>query len=393
MNDLFQKLLEVSRLTRSGNLAKATSEIQQALMHGLASTNRRDEPPAAPSLKSRLRLLDVLPGKRRKGPTAAATGIDSPFPSPHVGARFSAGTYSAAVGTRQYKLFEPSAAADLRPLPLVLMLHGCTQDPDDFASGTRMNALAEENGFWVLYPAQAPRSNVSKCWNWFVPDDQRRGQGEPELLAGMTRQVMAGHRIDPDRVYVAGLSAGGAMAAILGHEYPDLFAAVGVHSGLPPGAAHDVASAFSAMQNGVASSTAKTVATSSSPRRALSPPTIAFHGDRDNTVHPSNGERVIDAAIDADSTIIEQQSTESRAATQDAAGVAPARRFTRTVYTGPHANSPSRAELWVVHGAGHAWSGGSHAGTYTDPSGPDATREMFRFFLEHPMRAGTDLSH
>lgn len=258
------------------------------------------------------------------------------------------------------------------------MLHGCTQDPDDFASGTRMNELAEANGFWVLYPAQAPRSNVSKCWNWFVPEDQRRGRGEPELLAGMTRQVMAEHSIDADRVYVAGLSAGGAMAAILGHEYPELFAAVGVHSGLPPGAAHDMASAFSAMQNGAA------IAPPHGPRRAISPPTIAFHGDRDNTVNPSNGERVIDAAIDADSTAIQQQSTEARAETQDAAGVAPPRRFTRTVYAGSASNEPSRAELWVIHGAGHAWSGGSHAGTYTDPSGPDATREMFRFFLEHP---------
>lgn len=382
MTNLIQKLLEASRLTRVGNLSKATTEIQRALSAGLdpAAPERKAEGPV--SAKSRLRLLDVLPVKRRQADSAVPTPYEVNAKKSQVGARFSAGSYSADGGSRNYKLFEPSVAAEGRLLPMVLMLHGCTQDPDDFSSGTRMNELAEESGFWVLYPAQAPRSNVSKCWNWFVPADQRRGHGEPALLAGLTQQIMATHRVDPDRVYVAGLSAGGAMAAILGHEYPELFAAVGVHSGLPPGAAHDVASAFGAMQNGAAPMAAKTGAASN--RRPVSPPTIVFHGDRDNTVHPSNGERVVEAAIDAGSAVIERQSTEARAETQDAAGVAPARRFTRTVYAGAQASSASRAELWVVHGAGHAWSGGSHSGTYTDPSGPDATREMFRFFLEHP---------
>ena len=205
--------------------------------------------------------------------------------------RFSESTFTAEAGTRGFKLFEP-AGFEGRALPLVVMLHGCTQNPDDFAAGTRMNALAQEQGLYVLYPAQAPRSNAHKCWNWFPPGDQRRGQGEPALLAGMTRHVMATHRIDADRVWVAGLSAGGAMAAILAREYPDLFAAAGVHSGLPPGAAHDVVSAFSAMKSGGRAAPATSAAAGA--------PLIVFHGDADGTVHALNGSLLIDAVLGSD---------------------------------------------------------------------------------------------
>jgi poly(hydroxyalkanoate) depolymerase family esterase len=251
------------------------------------------------------------------------------------------------------------------------MLHGCTQDPDDFAAGTRMNALAEEIGLFVLYPAQAPRSNAHKCWNWFVPGDQRRGHGEPALLAGMTRHVMATHRIDADRVWVAGLSAGGAMAAILAREYPDLFAAAGVHSGLPPGAAHDVMSAFSAMKTG---------ARGGPPAEAApSAPTIVFHGDADGTVHVLNGSHLVDAVLGGAGAL---------ATREIGAANGPGRAFTRTIYRPADGSGPSRAEHWVVHGAGHAWIGGDPAGSFTDGDGPDASREMLRFFAEHPRRPG-----
>jgi poly(hydroxyalkanoate) depolymerase family esterase len=222
----------------------------------------------------------------------------------------------------------------------------------------------------VLYPAQAPRSNAHKCWNWFSPADQRRGQGEPALLAGMTRHVMQTHPVDAGRVWVAGLSAGGAMAAILAREYPDLFAAAGVHSGLPPGAAQDVMSAFSAMKSG-GRSTLPPVAGA---------PLIVFHGDADGTVHAINGEFLMDAALGT---------AAAQAGGETSGGNAAGRAFTRTVYRSAEVAGPSRAEHWVVHGAGHAWVGGDVAGSFTESTGPDASREMLRFFAEHPRRAGT----
>jgi poly(hydroxyalkanoate) depolymerase family esterase len=227
-----------------------------------------------------------------------------------------------------------------------------------------MNVLAEAQGFFVLYPAQAPRSNSHKCWNWFVPGDQRRGAGEPALLAGMTRHVMQTHRIDPARVYVAGLSAGGAMAAIMAREYPELFAAAGIHSGLPAGAARDVGSAFSVMKSGAA-----TAATRSAPL-------VVFHGDADETVTARNGDAVIASILAA---LPKSERT-------DGAGTAGGRAFRHTVWraAGASAEAPSLAEQWRVSGAGHAWSGGSSAGSYADPGGPDASREMLRFFLDHP---------
>jgi poly(hydroxyalkanoate) depolymerase family esterase len=243
------------------------------------------------------------------------------------------------------------------------MLHGCTQNPDDFAVGTGMNEAARLRGFYVLYPAQTQRANTSGCWNWFKHNHQKRGRGEPALLAGMTRAVMASHAIDPQRVYVAGLSAGGAMAAILGDAYPELFAAIGVHSGLVTGAATDMPSAFGAMKNGAAAASRRTKA---------SPPTIVFHGDEDAVVHPSNGAHVV--AASAGSLKSEHQRKRSRNG----------REYSQHRYQ--HADGRVVAEHWVVHGAGHAWSGGNAQGSYTDAQGPDATEEMLRFFLENSLK-------
>ncbi|MEO7338922.1 MAG: PHB depolymerase family esterase, partial [Caldimonas sp.] len=337
------------------------------------------------------------------GPDAAPTN-PAPSPAPRSepgpaprserpdvpGGSFTEGTYTSGSGTRSYKLFVPSGHAE-GPLPLVVMLHGCTQSPDDFATGTGMNVVAQERGFLVLYPAQAPRSNSSKCWNWFTPADQRRGAGEPDLLSGMTRHVMQTHAIDPARVYVAGLSAGGAMADILGREYPDLFAAVGVHSGLPQGAAHDVASAFAAMSQGDAAGrlpgamdfrAAMGGKAPPSGGTGVGAPTIVFHGDADSTVHPSNGERVIDAALRSGG------GAASKATSQTTRTSARGRNATRTVHhrNGASSTEPSLAEHWVVHGAAHAWSGGNASGSFADARGPDASREMIRFFEEHPLQ-------
>jgi poly(hydroxyalkanoate) depolymerase family esterase len=279
------------------------------------------------------------------------------------GAQFGEHVFANQAGSRGYKLYVPSGYNE-QPLPLVVMLHGCTQSPDDFAAGTRMNDLAEEGTFLVAYPAQAQSANVSKCWNWFSPADQQRDQGEPSLLAGITRQIMRDFRVQPGRVYIAGLSAGGAAAAIMGATYPDLYAAIGVHSGLACGAASDIPSAFAAMRQGQ-SDGARVHG-----RAGRAVPTIVFHGDRDSTVNPVNGDQVIaqsKAAAELRTTVT----------TGEASGGI---RYTCTVQTDE--NGQSILEQWVLHGAGHAWSGGSNAGSYTEPRGPDASREMMRFFLQ-----------
>jgi poly(hydroxyalkanoate) depolymerase family esterase len=277
------------------------------------------------------------------------------------GASFLTASFTNPAGTRDYKLYVPANRTG-EPLALIVMLHGCTQAPDDFAAGTRMNALAEEHGCLVAYPAQPASANAQKCWNWFSPNDQGRDRGEPSLIAGITRQIMRDHPVDPSRVYVAGLSAGGAAAAIMGSAYPDLYAAVGVHSGLPVGAAKDIPSAFAAMRQGNAGSGPAT--------RAV--PTIVFHGDQDFTVHCSNGTAVV-AQSTASATGLQPTIQRGQASGGHA--------YSRTVHADP--SGKARCEQWTIHGAGHAWAGGSSSGSYTDPRGPDASREMVRFFFEH----------
>jgi poly(hydroxyalkanoate) depolymerase family esterase len=257
--------------------------------------------------------------------------------------------FSNAAGSRRYSLYLPPNQTT-RGMPLVVMLHGCKQDPEDFAAGTRMNRLADKLGFAVVYPAQSGIANVSGCWNWFQPAHQRR-DGEPSLIAGITREVVARYDLDARRVYVAGLSAGGAMAAIMGNAYPELYAAIGIHSGLGYAAARDLPSALAAMRGQGARNASTTQI-----------PMIVFHGDDDTTVHPSNGEHAITGTLEK----VEK-------------GEAKGRAYTRTT----HLNAERRAVLehWLVHGAGHAWSGGSASGSYADPAGPDASRAMLRFFL------------
>lgn len=281
------------------------------------------------------------------------------------GASFRMRVHAGEAGRRRYKLYLPACARSAEragaPLPLVVMLHGCSQTPDDFAAGTRMNALAEEFGFLVAYPEQPRDSNRSRCWNWYKRSDQGRGSGEPALIAGIARAILSEHGADPARVYVAGLSAGGAAAATVGAAYPDLFAAIGVHSGLAAGAAHDAVSGMLAMTHGAPGA-----------RPSVAVPTIVFHGEADVVVNPSNGRYVTARALVAFPPLTR---TEKRAR-------APGGRFyTRTVHR--TASGKPVAEHWVVEEAGHAWSGGSPAGSFSDPAGPDASRAMVRFFLRH----------
>ena len=277
------------------------------------------------------------------------------------GASFTTAAYANAAGSRKYKLYIPAHRGEERPA-LIVMLHGCAQDPDDFATGTRMNALAEEHGFLVAYPRQNARANFRQCWNWFRPQDQRRGEGEPSIIAGITEEIVSRHGVDPARVYIAGLSAGGAAAAIMGDVYPDLYAGVGVHSGLPSGAAKDMASGFDAMRLGV-----KVAAPS-----ARLVPTIIFHGEKDRIVNPVNGEAVAAKAVGTRSGL-RQETEQGR--------TSGGRTYVRISY----ADEAGRTlcEHWRIQESGHAWSGGCPSGSHTDPRGPDASSEMLRFFFQH----------
>ena len=447
LNSFLKKILAATRLTRRGDLGQATAAIQRALAqeapaarpaasaHAAGASNGAADAQVLDGLVREVEPLRRTPAPRVEVTLSGAGGAVTDFEVEaleHVEAeaaagvglgsetdlerrrseRFTESSFTAAAGTRGFKLFEP-AGFEGRALPLVVMLHGCTQDPDDFAAGTRMNRYAQEHGLLVLYPAQAPRSNAHKCWNWFVPGDQRRGQGEPALLAGMVRHVMATHPIDADRVWVAGLSAGGAMAAILAREYPDLFAAAGVHSGLAPGAARDVVSALSAMKSGATGAVpgwpsalgnaplvsplaarpgtgAAEPAGEAGAEAAQGAPIIVFHGDADTTVNALNGSHVVDAALGS----LPWQAARESGSVAEPAAAGGSRAFTRTVYRpeGATHEAPSRAEHWVVHGAGHAWSGGDSAGSFTERHGPDASREMLRFFAEHPRRGSAGRS-
>ena len=336
----------INEKTDSSNLARPTSFHPRVVHESLGRTRAR----------SGLGLPNVI----KRAPPSTADIVPE-------GARFIAGTYSNPAGSRAYKLFIPSRYQG-QPLPLVVMLHGCTQSPEDFAAGTRMNFIAEEQTCFVVYPAQRSEANQAKCWNWFRTADQQRGRGEPSLIAGITRKIMRDYSVDPERVYVGGLSAGAAAAAIMGATYNDLYAAIGVHSGLACGAAIDLPSAFVAMRQGGWSND-RAILSDGSPV-----PTIVFHGDRDITVHPNNGDQILKQSMRTTST----QKKVHRG------WVPGGHAFTRTIHT--DACGRGIFEHWNIHGAGHAWSGGSPVGSYTDPRGPDATREMLRCFLEHSLR-------
>ncbi|TGD93178.1 extracellular catalytic domain type 1 short-chain-length polyhydroxyalkanoate depolymerase [Methylobacterium nonmethylotrophicum] len=273
--------------------------------------------------------------------------------------RFLSESFAGPTGQRAYRLYVPSGYRG-RPVPLVVMLHGCTQSPEDFSAGTGMNRVAEAETFLVAYPAQTKAANQARCWNWYSRADQGRESGETGVIAGITRAVMAAYAVDPRRVAIAGLSAGGAAAANVAAAYPDLFAALGVHSGLCAFAARDLPGALSAMRQGAAGTPS-----------GAPVPTIVFHGDRDTTVNPRNGEAVIAA-------------TGGRLIRREDGQAPGGRAYARSLYADA-AGQPS-FEHWVIHGSGHAWSGGDPAGSYTDPAGPDAAREMWRFFKEHPRR-------
>ncbi|MGQ7847094.1 extracellular catalytic domain type 1 short-chain-length polyhydroxyalkanoate depolymerase [Granulosicoccus sp. 3-233] len=355
------------------------SDSSQGLLKGSASDTQRE--PLSDSLRGSLSgsLRGSMPGSLSDSMPESMRGLVGNLPEfglpsanasrRHVqipeGAEFRQDIHACAAGSRAYRTYI-SSTADQGLTGLIVMLHGCTQNPEDFAIGTDMNAWAEKGRFVVVYPQQSRGDNAQSCWNWFSRADQQRDRGEPAILAGMTRKVMAEHGVLPQHTFVAGLSAGAAMAVILGETYPDVFAAVGAHSGLPFGAARDVPSAFAAMA-GNGTDTAGNVPGARRPRV----PTIVFHGAADTTVHPSNGDRIARQAVCGES----QQSV-----MRELRGSVSGRAYTRQLSSG--VDGSCELEYWMVDGLGHAWSGGQPGGSYTDGKGPDASAEMVRFFFE-----------
>ena len=340
MHPQFSQLMkDATALTRAGDLQAAMAAISTALAH--------DAKPAQPAADDR--VIDV-----------EARVIESDAPPVTGTEQFVSGHFNHRAGARDYRLFIPPTQAD-KPRALVLMLHGCTQNPDDFAKGTRMNALGARYNALVLYPAQTQQANAQGCWNWFKHNHQGRERGEPALLAAMTRHIAETHGVDSSRIFVAGLSAGGAMAAILAATHPDVFAAAGVHSGLPAGAARDLPGALAAMQGRAGHASA------AGPKSNVR--LIVFHGDADPTVHAGNAERLV-AAHGATAVRVDEQAGLQRGA----------RACTRRLHT--DAQGRVVTEQWLVHGAGHAWSGGDPAGSYADARGPDASAEMMQFFFD-----------
>jgi poly(hydroxyalkanoate) depolymerase family esterase len=363
-----------TQLTRSGRVREATALIQRSLGGSPASTGTA---PAASARSAGRRphsgsgVRASGDGPRRveatvvhtertadSGPARATSS--SAAPTATVGSASTVvGTVTSAAGSRRYRLDVPPGA----PTGLIVMLHGCTQDAEDFSTGTRMHARAADLGMLVAYPEQSTDANPSRCWNWFRAEDQARGRGEPSIIAELVRTVVADHAVDRARVFVAGMSAGGAMALVLAAVYPDLFAAVGAHSGLPYRSAHDLPSALQAMKRGGSSSPVPSPV-----------PTIVFHGDADRTVHGRNAEQAVARAT----------AHVSRPHVSEHARIDAGRASTRHVHRAP--DGRVLAEAWTVHGLGHAWSGGDPAGSHTEPVGPDASAEMVRFFAEQPPR-------
>lgn len=323
------------------------------------------------SVLARERMANVMPTRR----TEVAAGGGGTWE------RFS---HSGPGGSRPYFLYTPPGLDAAVATPLVVMLHGCTQTAADLARSTTMNEVADRHGFVVVYPQQSGRHNPQSCWNWFLPAHQGRGSGEPAVIAGIAGEVTAsssGQPIDHDRVFLAGMSAGGAMAAVLGSTYPELFAGMAVHSGLPFAAATSQEAAFGAMARGAGSSGRASVIGAMG-ERARVIPTFVIHGTADPVVSPVNGDRLVEQWLEANGLATRDsfQDKLSRPTTAVPGQVHDGHAYTR--YCWRNRSGRIILEYLKVAGLGHAWSGGAQGVAWTDDRGPDASTAIWEFFAE-----------
>jgi poly(hydroxyalkanoate) depolymerase family esterase len=378
------EMAQALNLTRAGRLAEATERIQRTL--GLASMRSPMQSPvpfSSPSPVAQSASSGKITGGNplRSVSTALRRSFGSPqdfkiplqnsavLPgqAPPSGSLWAGvlldGMYASGSGARRYKIYVPPDCPN-QGVPVIVMLHGGTQAVLDYAAGTGMNVLADLHHFLVVYPEQDARANPMRYWNWFRPQDQQAGRGEPALIAGITEQVIGDYDADPDRVFIVGFSAGAAMAIVMAATHPHLYAAAGVNSGLPYGAAHDVPSAFALMRG----------ANSALAQDALKIPLIVFHGDHDEIVNVVNASHIRQQRLGVQGAL-----TAADGPTVTHGQVPGGRAYTRTIYSD---ETRVLLEQWIVHRAGHAWFGGTAGCSYTDPLGPDASAEMVRFFSE-----------
>jgi poly(hydroxyalkanoate) depolymerase family esterase len=290
------------------------------------------------------------------------------------------GTYSDAVGTLSYEAYVPSTYVQGTPVPLIVALHGCTQNPEKFRRLTRFDELAESRNVIVVFPEQTSTANEQNCWNFFKDEHIHRGAGEASLIAGVTQQVRAKYTIDPHRIYAAGLSAGGAMASVMSATYPDVFAASGIGSGC-----EYAAGAACAGYQGVDPEQAGRQAYDAMGANARMMPVIIFQGDQDTTVPPINAKQLIQqwqATADWADNGARDQSVPAAPMDTAAAAVPAGRSYTVSHYSDGHGGE--LIQYWNVQGMGHAWSGGCGCEPYSDPGGPNETAAMYDFFMSHP---------
>lgn len=358
-------MAEITRLMRAGQLSEATQAIQAnlggaslptaSLPTGGLPTGGPPDGAAMPATKGAGFAGGLMDALRKGGLAGGTTAPPLTLPD---GASWTSRTHQAAGETRDLRLYVPASLADGQaPAGLLLLLHGCTQDPDDFARGTGIFEAAEQNRIIVVAPEQSARSNMNRCWNWFETRHGARDSGEAAFLTDLTRTIAHEFAVPPDLRFAAGLSAGGAMAVTLGSVFADDFGAVACHSGLPNGAAGDMSGAFQAMSQGGSDSAA-----------GVGCRLFVLHGSTDTTVSPRNADAVVRQALRRQTGLV-QRRADSRMADR-------AVRITRYRDT----EGALRVQEWRINGLGHAWSGGAAEGSHTAP-GPSATQAMMAFFL------------